>query len=98
MNETPGVTIGKGFAVSRDRYWDEDLTHEQKIERLHDAVVGLAGQLRAVDDILQSLMRHQHLPDGQMVQPVVGTPECPYKPEPLLARHCDHRLDKKPVI
>lgn len=82
--------------VSRDRYWDEGLSTEEKIERLHSAVTGLASQLRAVDDILQALLQHRHSPDGQMFQPIVGTPQQKYKPEPILSRYCDHRLTKTP--
>ena len=83
-------------AVSRERYWDEGLTAEQKIERLHDAVTSMMSQLRKVDDLLQALMQHQHLPTGQMVQPVAGTPENRYPPEPLISRYCDHSLRKMP--
>lgn len=71
MNEeTKATRAPSADAVAcRNPYWDE-MTDEQRLVALRDAVVWMARDLKTANDNLAKLGHHQHAADGSLLAPI----------------------------
>jgi len=56
---------------SRQKYWSE-LKSDEKIERLREQVKSVQYRQQGMEELLQRLNNHSHLPDGSIVVPLHG--------------------------